>query len=634
MKTEHLLIHSILAAFALASTASAADANPVYTYQAERAKTQPAANRARVEADLKAAGLSASGVVWYVVPAMSDVMRLADTFPEDGAFRGEVVAVLAKGEYEPASFELFAFDACKDVQLAVSDLKAKNGAVLPADRVDLTVSKPWFQNGNGWVSYFSDVGLKLTPELLLHDENLIRTELDPARPANYARLTVEENGRKTTKFQWISAPRDIGTLLPIFNEGFADAETLLPVALEKNLFKQFMATVHAPANQAPGVYRGTINATCGGRILAEIPFAVRVLPFELPAPSPYENIDAPFYVSLMSHNFNRSWILKKANGDAALSDEIWERSLRSYRAHNLLNPDMDLFAPGMAGEAERRRYAEIGFDTNIVHANGGEVGFKWQGLNYGGRLAYTQYRYLQHAIEQNVKTFNAYYPGSICWQAYGDEPPVGFVQAYRKAWEYTLGTPLFMTVAGHAAVFNKGGYVYRGNPMGGYPDGADMRQLLDNWKQIDRDMFVNFYAGQHNGSENPQFVRYQHGLLGYLSGLTGVYNYEFAIGDTHYNDLSGDTYKPMAVSYLCRSGLLETFGYLGFREAIDDIRYMTLLKRLCRDAEATGKRENIAAARKALLWIALLERQRMDLNAVRQEVTEYILDLQALLAAK
>ena len=31
---------------------------------------------------------------------------------------------------------------------------------------------------------------------------------------------------------------------------------------------------------------------------------------------------------------------------------------------------------------------------------------------------------------------------------------------------------------------------------------------------------------------------------------------------------------------------------------------------------------------------ALLERQRMDLNAVRQEVTEYILDLQALLAVK
>lgn len=634
MKTKHLLINSILAVFALASTASAADANPVYTYQAERTKTQPAANRARVEADLKAAGLSASGVVWYAVPAMSDVMRLPDTFPEDGAFRGEVVAVLAKGEYEPASFQLFSFDAHEDVQLTVNDLKAGNGTVLPADCVDLTVSKPWFQNGNGWVSYFSDVGLKLTPELLLHDENLIRTELDSDRPGNYARLTVEENGKKVTKHQWISAPNEIGTILPIFNEGFADAESLQPVRLEQNLFKQFVAIVHAPKSQAAGVYRGTITATGGGRILAEIPVAVRVLPFELPAPSPYENIDAPFYVSLMSHNFNRSWILAKANGDAALADEIWEKSLRSYRAHNILNPDMTLFASGKAGEAERRRYAEIGFCTNIIHSMGSEVGFKWQGLNFGGRLTYTQYRYLQHRIEEIVNTFNRYYPGSICWLAYGDEPPVGFVQAYRKAWEYTLGTPVYMTVAGHAAIFNKGGYVWRGNPMGGYPDGDDIRQLLDNWKQIDRNMFVNFYAGQHNGSENPQFVRYQHGLLGYLSGLTGVYNYEFGVGDTHYNDLSGDTYKPMAVSYLCRSGLLETFGYLGFREAIDDIRYMTLLRRLCRDAEATGKRENIAAARKALLWVAQLERQRMDLNAVRQEVIESILDLQALLAVK
>ena len=631
MKTENLMISSILAILALASTASADDVNRVYTYQAERAKTQPAANRVRVETDLRAAGKGASGIVWYTVPAMSDVMRLADTFPEDGTLGGEVVAVLAKGEYESASFELFAFDAFKDVQLAVSELKAKNGAILRADSVDLVVSKPWFQNGNGWLSYFSDVGLKLTPELLLHDEDLIRTELDPARPANYARLTVEENGKKATKYQWISAPRNIGITLPVFNEGFADASKLLPVSLEKNLFKQFVATVHAPAQQAPGVYRGTIAAKCEGKALAEIPFAVRVLPFELPAPSPYENIDAPFYVSLMSHHFNRSWILNKAGGDAALADEIWEKSLRSYRAHNFLNPDMELFAPGKTGEDERRRYAEIGFDTNIVHAVGSDMRIRFLGRHYGGRLDYVNYRELQHDIEKNVKTFNEYFPDSICWQSYGDEPGVGFVQAYRKAWEYTLGTPLYMTVAGHAAVFNKGGYVWRGNPMGISPDD---RHLLDKWKQVDRDMFVNFYAGQHNGSENPQFVRYQHGLLGYLSGQTGVYNYEFAIGDAHYNDLHSETYKPMAVSYICRSGLLETFAYLGFREAIDDIRYMTLLKRLCRDAEATGKRENIAAARKALMWIAKLDRQRMDLNAIRQEVTEYILELQALLAAK
>ncbi len=631
MKTDNFWISSLLAVFA---SVASADDNRVYTYQAERAKTQPAKNRALVEADLRAAGQTAAGVTWYSVPAMSDVMRLADTYPADGTLRGEVEVVLAKGEYESASFELFAFDDLEGVQIEASALKNKHGAMLPAGCADLTVSKPWFQNGNGWISYFADVGLKLTPELLLHDENLVKTELDPARPANYARLTVEENGKQTTKYQWISAPRDMGTLHPIFNKGFTDAEKLLPVALKSSLFKQFVATVHAPEDQAPGVYRGTISAKHGGRTIAEIPFAVRVLPFKLPEPHPYDNIDAPFYVSFMSHNFNRSWILKKADGDAALADEIWEKSLRAYRSHNVLNPEMALFDAGKVGEGERRRRAEIGFATNVIHTFGSEVRLPFLGRHFAGRLNYLDYRTLQHGIARNVELFNQHYPGCISWQAYGDEPPVGFIQAYRKAWEYTLGTPFYMTVAGHAPVFNKGGYVYRGNPMGAFPESDELRQKVANWKQIDKDMFINFYAGQHNGSENPQFVRYQHGLLGYLNGLTGIYNYEFAIGDTHYNDLSSDTYKPMAVSYLCRSGLLETFAFLGFREAVDDIRYMTLLKRLCREAEATGDREKIVAARKALLYVAQLDRKRMDLNAIRQEIVEYILGLQALLGNK
>ncbi len=627
-KTFVLAFAVMTAGFAMA------DANRVYTYQAERANTQSAKNRVKVEADLKAAEQEAGGVTWYAVPAMSDVMRLPDTCPVDGTLRGDVEVVLARGEYEPASFELFAFDNFKDVAVTASPLKSKTGATLSADNIDLTVSKPWFQNGNGWISYFADYGLKLTPELLLHDENLIKTDLDPKKPANYARLTVNENGKKVTKYWWISAPRDIGTILPIFNEGFADADKLLPVALDRDLFKQFVATVHAPENQAPGVYRGTISVRRGGQSLAEIPLAVRVLPFALPEPHPYVNIDGPFYVSFMSHHFNLGWITGKAGGDTALANQIWEKSLRSYRAHNVLNPDMNTFAPGKAGEEERRRYKEIGFATNVMHVGGDEMKLPWFSNHYGGRLKYNEYRELEHCFARNAELFSRYYPGCICWTAYGDEPGVGFVQAYRKAWEYTLGTPLYMTVAGHDAIFNKGGYVYRGNPMGTYPDSANMKRKVANWTQIDQDTLINFYAGQHNGSENPQYVRYQHGLLGYFNGLTGIYNYEFAIGDSAYNDIDCETYKPMAVSYLCRSGLLETFEYLGFREAVDDIRYMTLLKHLCRDAGATGVRENMVAARKALLWIAKIDRDRMDLNAIRQEVIEHILKLQKLLAMK
>ena len=40
----------------------------------------------------------------------------------------------------------------------------------------------------------------------------------------------------------------------------------------------------------------------GGKSLADIPVAVRVLPFELPLPTTYYDIDKPFLVMMMGAN--------------------------------------------------------------------------------------------------------------------------------------------------------------------------------------------------------------------------------------------------------------------------------------------------------------------------------------------
>ena len=129
----------------------------VWHSQRERAEELKKVNAERIKA-MKGEG----DVVHFAVPAMSELMRLEDTWPEDGQFNGTVKTVLAKGEFEACSFQLFSLKNLENVELDV-DLKLEN---------DLRVVKLWFQNGNGWVSYFEDVGLKLTPELLLHDENL------------------------------------------------------------------------------------------------------------------------------------------------------------------------------------------------------------------------------------------------------------------------------------------------------------------------------------------------------------------------------------------------------------------------------------------------------------------------------
>ena len=87
------------------------------------------------------------------------------------------------------------------------------------------------------------------------------------------------------------------------------------------------------------------------------------------------------------------------------------------------------------------------------------------------------------------------------------------------------------------------------HPTAGSPSQMDHAQP---WARVGHG-YVGFYASQHNGAENPEFVRRQHGLLGYLNDFDMVDNYEFAYGP--WNDLSYDLYKPMVLAYPTGDGL-------------------------------------------------------------------------------
>jgi len=115
-------------------------------------------------------------LIWYSVPAMSEVQRLADVYPVDGKFSAPVRIVMAGDEYEPGSFVLYSFADAGKATLSLTKFVSDEGYEFPADKLDLKVIKVWYQNGNGWYSYFGDTGLKLTPELLLNDEELIKVD--------------------------------------------------------------------------------------------------------------------------------------------------------------------------------------------------------------------------------------------------------------------------------------------------------------------------------------------------------------------------------------------------------------------------------------------------------------------------
>ncbi len=595
---RHLLRSAVATGlFAAATVFAQGWPNVVYHAQRDRAAKAMPANRARIAAERKAAGLKDARVSWYAVPALSDVMRIADSYPEDGVLEGELQTVLAQGEFEPASFQLFSFDDLDKVTLKVSDLAGPGGAKLTAKDLDLRVVKVWFQNGNAWVSYFDDPGLKLVPELLLHDENLIKVDLK--KEANYAR--VIEDGKEN--WIWISAPKDFlsggyRNFYKIFDsmaKSFRDAETLQPVALEKNAFKQFILTIHAPKGQKPGTYRGKIAVAQGGKALADIPVAVRVLPFELPFPRTYRELDRPFVVGMMGAD---------AGNDPKL--------LQDYFDHGM-------FHPGFKHDKETiALMRKIGYPLDWV---GDGAGVSWFALNFGGRMSFDQYIEAKFGAKRLAEKWDKLVGHHNVLTSYGDEQGSAFVTAHRELFEQYFANGIKMGCAGHDALLIKGGYLYENMPLGTMPDDLER---IDRWNQIG-DKYLAFYACQHTGSENPEFVRYQHGLLGYLSGMSMTCNYEFATGPM--DDLANDVYRPMVITYRNSDGLMETIQWSGFREGVDDMRYMTCLKLLAREADEKGDVKARIAAKKALQYIALLPRDKPDLNAIRAETIAHIMKI-------
>ncbi len=573
----------------------------------EEFKKNAQANRGRIEQSLKESGTK-TDIVWFSVVPMSDIMRAGDVWPTDGELNGTLRVVLAQDEYEPASFQLFSFKDRKNVTFSVPDLKSGDGAVLSADKLDLKVVKIWYQNGNRWHSYFQDTGLRLIPELLLKDENLIK--VDTQKVANYARI---HEGKKDWH-QWISAPIELDKS-PQYHQpdifharkhaGFADAKTLQPVVLEANQFKQFFLTVHADKNQKPGIYQGTITVNENNRKILDVPVAVRVLPFELPAPKAYRELDRPFIASAMGLIGMR------------MDDKDFRDIMINFKKHNLTHPT----SPGEAGSEEDfiALMKELDFPTDPFM--GVIKGLGW--LGHGTRLSFDEVMQTKRAAEQTRDFYKKHLGHTNVMVSYGDENGPVWIVAMRDWFQYFDEYGIQVGTSGHQHMLYKAGYAWDWHNMGGQPDKTD---YIKPWREIGDS--IGFYAGQHTGVENPSFVRRQNGMLGYMNGLNIIYNYHF--DPLAWNDLSHGLYRPMTIAYLSGDGLVDTLQWEAYREAVDDVRYATKLQQLIQQALDSGSVARKQEAKKALQYLALLNPQQADLSAVRMEMIEYILKLMEL----
>lgn len=275
---------------------------------------------------------------------MSENQYLPDAYPQDGIAGSPVRIIAAGGEYEPGSFLLYSRDELGKLSFEVEDLKSEDGSIFSKSDLDLKVIKVWYQNGNGWYSYFQDNGLKLCPELLLNDEELIK--VDTKRVANYARLT-EKDG--SVSYRWITPDREVDNRIEdapgyrldesfcAMKPNFKDADTFQGATLIPGEFKQFFLTAHVTGQKA-GLYSGNITLKDKqGKIVGKVPVELRVLPFSLPKPKTYFDLQKDYYVFFCEYIGEE--LIRQINGDdPELAEKQLKSLLKNFVAHNQVAP--------------------------------------------------------------------------------------------------------------------------------------------------------------------------------------------------------------------------------------------------------------------------------------------------------
>ncbi len=83
------------------------------------------------------------------------------------------------------------------------------------------------------------------------------------------------------------------------------------------------------------------------------------------------------------------------------------------------------------------------------------------------------------------------------------------------------------------------------------------------------------------------------------------------------------------IVYPADHDILDTLAWEGCREAVDDIRYATLLRQLAEKARASDDLNTVYAGRAALTWVAQVDHRRSSLESLRLEMASRILDLQS-----
>lgn len=516
----------------------------------------------------------------YVVEPISDVKLLPGSpvskFPLVTNSDNDSITVKAcRGEFEPASFVLRSSKDLNNVSVDASNLISSTGDLINSSEIDVRILKSWYQAGSDNIG----IGDKaLVPELLIKDDDLLL--IDEEKEINYLRVNQEGRNKyiditnKNLKFSK--------------KDKIKDSDIILPFFLEKNINKQIWITFHVPKQQKSGTYRGTINIISDEIVLKKINVKLVVHKFYLSDPVIDYGI---YYRGVIKYNHE----VKDFDSDPKTWRQ-YEIEMENLLDHGVVYPTIYQGYVGLESALKIRK--RVGFPLDRLYV----LGISSRGV--GERESVTSFskrlRRWRAAIERNG--FKSLY-------VYGhDEARGEKLLSQRNAWRAVHEEGAKNFVAGY-----KGASAIVGDLL-------DLHILAGNykpkevkkWHDLGKEVFI--YAFPQAGLEMPNLYRRNYGIGLVCNGYDGAMNYAYQDSFGHiWNDFDHNKYKDHAFTYPITDGIIDTVQWEGFREAVDDVKYLSTLISL--EGESAFK------------YICFYSSGEKNLNKIREKIVDRILNV-------
>jgi hypothetical protein len=484
-------------------------------------------------------------VLYGIEPVRNDLPN-PETFPLPGAPLDGIELTCCRGEYEPAAVAVHALSDLANVTLTLSPFVDEANAPVAIEG-DVRVVKSWYQQPGGR-------GYVLTPELLLKDDAFIAT--DPEAKVNIYRDP--------------EAPRD--------------SDRLQPLSIPADSSRTFWITVHVPADAPAGSFTSELTVT-GEAVELSVPLSLRVPEWDLGSPSLRYSC---YYRGRPSRD-------EPGLGSDNLNAAQFEADLRSMLAHGITNPWMYLYPARDAEGKQDWSSVDLALEVRVrVGMTEGPLVLVGNAVGIAA-IANADTPEKQAATLSNIRSQAKRYQeltakhGFEQFAVYGvDEASADVLKAQEPAFD---------------AIHELGGLICGAN----VDEHIDLCATGAGHIQSDPEMLARvhawggtlyFYNDPYGWTEEAYTWRLHYGLRAWLLGVDGVSNYAWRDArENAYNEGVEGGRRQMAFTYPTADGVIDTVQWEGFREGIDDVRYVCALEEAIARAKLDpAKREEAVRA--------------------------------------